>query len=253
MERSRKQDLRIGRILSLSVALTAALAIDGCSRPFYKAFPLDTSPPTSLSLDARQRVVLVTDQGGPQGDRRVVCAEPSPDVFAAAAISAGLDAKVGPDTIGGSLTSAESAGALAFRSQTIQLLRDGLYRACEAYLNGVIKADEYGRIIAAYDEMLITLLAVEGLTQHASSALPTVKAHAATGPSGSGSDTPAVPAPATDSALPEARVAEQVHYIVRDYYCFQLGLKEFFYPRLGAVNTAVRSQLCGGHPPIPAQ
>lgn len=61
----------------------------------------------------------------------------------------------------------------------IQLLRDGLYRACEAYTNGIIDGREYKRIIARYDETMITMLAIDGLTSQyvvTSALMPSAKA-----------------------------------------------------------------------------
>lgn len=233
----------------LFLVLATLLLTSGCSGKIYKEFSLDKSPTPSLSLDARQRVILVTDHGGPDGNRRVVCAEPSPDVFATAAVGAALNAKLGKEDVGAALSSAEMAGALGLRTQTIQLLRDGLYRTCEAYLNGVIQEDAYQRIIAAYDEVLITLIAVEGLTQQVPPILPTTGAGASATPGGepgavSSDATPAAVTTA-DSNLPGAEVATQVHGIVRDYYCFQVGIKEFFYSSLDPVDKTVRKHLCG--------
>jgi len=237
------------RVCLLLLVLATTLLSGGCSGVHYKTFSLDKSPTTSLSLDARQRVILVTDRGGPEGNRRVVCAEPSPDVFATAAVSASLSAKLGKEDVGAALSRAEMAGALGVRTQTIQLLRDGLYRACEAYLNGVIRENEYKKLIAAYDEVLITLVAVEGLTQQVSPLLPTIGGHANANPGSTPGAVSSDAQPDTtsiqDTHIPDARVAEQVHRIVRDYYCFQIGIKEFFYSGSKQVNETVSKQLCG--------
>ena len=49
------------------------------------------------------------------------------------------------------------------RTQTIQLLRDGLYRACEAYMNGAIDQHQYNVILINADKLMITLLAIDGI------------------------------------------------------------------------------------------
>ncbi len=119
--------------------------------------------------------------------RQFVCAEPSPDVarVVQAALSAGATASVEIDSpLAAGLTGANSArgaGAarvdasrseavaqLTRRIATIQLLRDGLYRACEAYANGAIGPEIYTAIISRYDKMMITML----LAEMASSNLP---------------------------------------------------------------------------------
>lgn len=146
------------------LAIMLSFCLAGCGAT-YKEFTIDGVTPTSLSLDARQRVILVTDKGGPTGARRVVCAEPSPDVFAALVASGQISFGVKgiADAGAASTRLAETVATIARRTATTQLLRDGLYRACEAYMNGVIGQGEYRQIIMAYDEILITLVALEGL------------------------------------------------------------------------------------------
>lgn len=146
-------------------ALIAVATTSGCSGVIHKQFNIDEVPPNSLSIDARQRVVLVTDKGGKKGDKHVVCAEPSPDVFAALAAAASTDVGIGEKKVGVSGSLAEAAQALGPRTQTIQLLRDGLFRACEAYMNGIVDWREYKLIVTRYDEAMMTTLAIDGLTQ----------------------------------------------------------------------------------------
>jgi len=94
----------------------------------------------------------------------------------ALAASGGANVAVAEKEVGGRAALAESAGALGPRTQTIQLLRDGLYRACEAYMNGVISSNDYRRILVAYDEILITLVALEGLGRPQLGPLPKLAA-----------------------------------------------------------------------------
>ncbi len=234
--------------LRATLIIAISLFISACSGTHYRSFTLDSTPKTSLSVDARQRVILTTDQGGPDGNKHVVCAEPSPDVFATAAISAALNVKTGTEQLGGGLSRAETAGALGMRTQTIQLLRDGLYRACEAYMNGVIEGDEYRKIISAYDEVLITLMAVESLTQQIRTPPPAIGTQSGTTPEAEGTGTASDGTPPGAAAItttpPSDQIAKQVHAIVRDYYCFQVGMKELFYKQLGPVNQRVVDRLC---------
>ena len=62
----------------------------------------------------------------------------------------------------------EAVAATGLRTQTIQLLRDGLYRACEAYLNGAI--DEFGHalLLNKYDETMVSLVSDRRPDRHAS-------------------------------------------------------------------------------------
>jgi len=153
--------------------MTAALRVIGLSLvagqlaacgTIHKPFEIDGNPPKSLSIDARQRVVLVTDHGGKNHTEHVVCAEPSPDVFVAAAASGSLSVDVGQRK-GESAGQVSEAAASLSRGITIQLLRDGLYRACEAYMNGALDWEEYRDLLTFYDVTMITTLAIEGVTQ----------------------------------------------------------------------------------------
>jgi hypothetical protein len=141
------------------------MALTGCTSTIFKPVSIDTKPTTSFSLDGKQRIVLVTDLGTVSGNKRVVCAEPSPDALVgiAASVSGALDI-AGKGSAQAAASMAEAVQSIGRRSQTIQLLRDGLYRACEAYLNGAINEEEYKLIISRVDDFAVTLVAIDGLT-----------------------------------------------------------------------------------------
>lgn len=151
------------------------LLLAGCNNsPPYYLQTVDLSK-NSVSMDAKQRLILVGQRDG----HSVVCAEPSPDAlssFASAlAANANVSAKgavpglggIADPTVGGGLASAsaEQAAYIGARNATIQMLRDGLYRACEAYLNNTIDGFGYGLILANYGRLMGGLLMVEGLTR----------------------------------------------------------------------------------------
>jgi hypothetical protein len=52
----------------------------------------------------------------------------------------------------------EAMAQLTQRLATIQLLRDGLYRACEAYANGAINDTTYAVMLSRFDDTMITML-----------------------------------------------------------------------------------------------
>ncbi|WP_053572348.1 hypothetical protein [Caballeronia cordobensis] len=107
-----------------------------------------------------------------------MCAEPSPDVAKALsdAITASTNATAnGLKVLGGTGAEASldaflstarggSIGELGRRLPTTQLLRDGVYRLCEAYANGAITREEYALVLSRYGETMVTLLAIESLT-----------------------------------------------------------------------------------------
>ncbi|MGE0474225.1 MAG: hypothetical protein AB7P17_11385 [Nitrospirales bacterium] len=99
--------------------------------------------------------------------QRVFCAEPSPDIAEAVQHAFGFGVRgegVHPSGIkaglGLSLTSAEAQAVaqLGERIATIQLLRDALYRACEAYANGAFSEITYAVLLSRYDDMMLSSL-----------------------------------------------------------------------------------------------
>jgi len=226
------------RIL-LAVLVLICIPLTGCST-IYRTVSVDSKPATSINIDAKARMILVTDQGGEKADRRVICAEPSPDSVVGLASSASLAAKVDPKIeakIAASL--AEAVQSIGRRTQTIQLLRDGLYRACEAYLNGAISKQEYRILLARISAFSITMVAVDGLSggQGIHSTSITTNSEATAGPDSAGASTGATPAAAAaaqpgvsagakaggaqpaagDTTLPAANVAAVVE-IVKAFY-----------------------------------
>jgi hypothetical protein len=150
------------------VALVAgSVALGGCSSTIFKPFDADQG---SVSLDARQRTIISVERGTPPESHRVVCAEPSPDALATMAASAAASAGVsglpqlpGSAELASSFTSAEQAALIGARNSTIQLLRDGLYRACEAYMNGALGDFGYGLVLVNYGRVMVSLLTADGL------------------------------------------------------------------------------------------
>ncbi len=125
---------------------------------------------TSVITDAKQRVIINTDivntsLPGQVTPRRVVCAEPSPDV--AQSISSAIQSaiEVSRGDISGraelGVSVAESIAQLGERLATIQLLRDQLFRACEAYANGAISATSYTILHSRLNKTMVTMLSSE--------------------------------------------------------------------------------------------
>jgi hypothetical protein len=140
-------------------SLFSSLLAAACSPHIHDPFNVDTD--TGATLDAQQRVILVTNYGGPDRARRVVCAEPSPDTMSAIAAAASAAGGNGEVKANLGYAVSQSAASIGIRTPTIQLLRDGLYRACEAYLNGVLDLESYGVILRNYDRVMVALLAID--------------------------------------------------------------------------------------------
>lgn len=149
----------------------AALVLAGCSfleddveRGFAQSWSL--TPATFTTADVR----MITQRAR---TGQIICTEPSPDVAKALSTAAQLTGSGGNGTATGSLgaggASAEAALALAGRSTALLGLRDGLYRACEAYANGVIGADAYALVLSRYGQLMTTLFLGQDVTGAAGS------------------------------------------------------------------------------------
>lgn len=163
--------IRIGGIAALG--LLAA----GCGNIFPYTSTLDTEKrflgdDSLVMTKAEHRAVVnvnvpAEQQGyGRVVPTRIICAEPSPDV--AKAVSEGVSGAAaaaaegqGEGSIAASRSYAEAIAQLGERLATIQLLRDGLYRACEAYANGAISDTTYAVIVSGIDDTMVTLHAAE--------------------------------------------------------------------------------------------
>lgn len=141
--------MNVHRFAAPCLMILLALAVTGCGLHSLGSSQL-------LVTKADERFVVATPsefkENGRNRPRQVVCAEPSPDV--AKAIGKSLDLSGSADVaargaelpVEGALkmaaalsyARAETLAQLTNRLATIQLLRDGLFRACEAYANGAL-------------------------------------------------------------------------------------------------------------------
>ena len=118
----------------------------------------DKTDGVAIHLDAQQRLVLVKAGGH-------YCAEPSPDALAAYASSLGLGLSApsyGAASVANALQS--SAGSIGLRTQSITLMRDALYRMCEAYENGALGEVQVSMLLGRSQDLTAVILAIEQLT-----------------------------------------------------------------------------------------
>ena len=95
----------------------------------------------------------------------IFCAEPSPDALSAFAASFGgglAAADAGSASFAGALS--EGAGSIGLRTQTITLLRDSLFRVCEAGYNKQIGPLMVAQLHERFQDVTVALLAIEQLT-----------------------------------------------------------------------------------------
>lgn len=161
------------------LGLLLVLLLCGCANlnSIFRSKPIDGARARLISIDAKQRVVLsnpASVQTGRDGQDSTVqrlrlCAEPPPDVFSAYAASLGAKAS-GSSTaeqrqIAAEFSASVSENAATIeRSQTVNVLRESMYRTCERFLSGAISEEEF-MIQAARDQRaMVQVLAVEQLT-----------------------------------------------------------------------------------------
>src|SRR5260370_29303912 len=145
--------------------VAAAATLLGCDNIHHETIGLSQS----LATDADYRLVTATpilepDSVGRFKPRQISCAEPSPDVARAVsqAFNAGITVNIQGQAadlpadvqakIAGAVAQSrsEAVAQLTERLPTIQLLRDGLFRACEAYANGALSPISYALLLSRY-------------------------------------------------------------------------------------------------------
>ena len=145
------------------VALACALTMAGCSNTgkVFKTF--DMNEGISVSRDASQSFILNHEptwmtRPGSVVPTRIVCTEPNPEV--ATVLANSITAKANEGKIGAELTLSSSEGLvqLAERTMAVQVLRERMFRACEAYANGAITGTTYTLLINRFDRAMVTVL-----------------------------------------------------------------------------------------------
>jgi hypothetical protein len=162
--------LRIG-------SLMAALLLTACSANHKSIFRHErvTSGASITLTDAKQRAILsnrllaIGAQSTEQTQR--FCAEASPDVFAVIAQSLSVGGTFGQQAdpkaievaLNAAFASSEQASTIP-RTQTINMLRELMYRTCERYLNGGIGSLELPLQAIRDQRLMVSILAIEQLT-----------------------------------------------------------------------------------------
>ena len=108
----------------LTAVVLGCVSLSGCST-IYRTVSLDSKPATSIDIDAKARMIVVTDYGGKDGNRRILFSEPSPDTAVGLASSTSAAANVA-GKVDAQLAAAlaEAVQSVGRRTQSIQLLRD---------------------------------------------------------------------------------------------------------------------------------
>ena len=152
------------RCTPILTVIAAGLMLGACA-DFYSISRKTSLPdnPTSnqglaIHLDAQQRLMMVGKDG-------TYCAEASPDAMAAyaAALAASASAQ-GYGSGSASNASQSNIASIGLRTQSITLMRDALYRLCEAGANGQVSKISATQLMARSQDLTAVVVAVEQLT-----------------------------------------------------------------------------------------
>ncbi|MEM6819895.1 MAG: hypothetical protein AAF578_14015 [Pseudomonadota bacterium] len=185
------------RRLIVLCAVSSSLLISGCSAKWnsiYRQNELPANVAVIATMDAKQRSVISNPSAiktaSDEEFRLRICAEPPPDIFSALAASLAAEASLSE---GGTPLSKDVAARLSStisengstieRSQTVNILRESMYRTCERFMNGAIGQTEFIVQSARDQRHMIATLAVEQLTgvQRAQAIALTTRTAASTG------------------------------------------------------------------------
>jgi len=157
----------IKRMIFLLVSL---LLITSCANWTSIHRKLNVNDGKGALIDIKQRAIIVNENkhktdGSPYEPKFVVCAEPSPDSMSALSATIAGEADIsGEAKLGLASSLQEGAAFVGLRTQSIQLLRDQMFRFCEMYLNGAIDKSQYQLLQRRNQRYMVALLAIEQLT-----------------------------------------------------------------------------------------
>jgi hypothetical protein len=111
----------------------------------------------AATLDAKQRLFLANALG-------VICAEPSLDPHAALALSVSGAGTADKAAVVAPPGPRDTAFGVAPRAQWSALMRDEMYRICEAYHNKAISGPQVAQLLSKTQDLTLATAAVEHLT-----------------------------------------------------------------------------------------
>jgi len=162
------------------IPVIGSILLGGCANwnSIYRELDLGSgdSSPRAVAIDAKQRAIISSPRTSIEGEvttkTNVVCPEASPDALSATTISAALsgtlDRPAGTSPTDAQLKAAaaiaEGAASIGLRTQSIQLMRDGLVYNCLMFMNGAVTPNQAYRLQRRSQNFTLGLLAIEQLT-----------------------------------------------------------------------------------------
>lgn len=148
-------------------AFVSLLCSCGNLNSIYHQSSVDDSTTQVITTDAKQRHLIAVrkettnDVKTPQ----IICVEPSPDAFSVYSAAVETDASKANELQAGlRIATGETGATIGLRTESIQLLRDAMYRLCEAYAAGALSKMQYTELLQKYQKSMVTLIAIAQLT-----------------------------------------------------------------------------------------
>ncbi|HAT40309.1 MAG TPA: hypothetical protein DCS87_01105 [Rheinheimera sp.] len=154
-----------------------ALALTSCGNlnSIHHQSLVDYSTTQVITTDAKQRHLIAARKETQTVDTdkktttttvsHIICAEPSPDAFSVYSAAVAADASKANELQAGlRIATGETGATIGLRTESIQLLRDAMYRLCEAYAAGALTKQQYAELLQKYQKSMVTLIAIAQLT-----------------------------------------------------------------------------------------
>lgn len=147
-----------GKALRLTALAASLGSVAACDHVRQHSVSQKHGDFTVLEGDAADHLVFVgrRDETVP-----VVCAMPSPDGISAHSTSGSLSGGTPKASGAAAFSNSRAAAFVGMRTQTVQLLRDGYYRLCEAYMNKAISREQYNLALTNMPGVFATLMAID--------------------------------------------------------------------------------------------
>jgi hypothetical protein len=163
--------------MRLAIVTLLAMGLVGCAN-LTSIHRMDTLGSQAegrvIFTDAKQRAIFNTRVreyvGKSKFDSQRYCSEPAPDAFSAFSSSLSGDAAASglkgasPDLKARAAIAISESAATIERTQTINLLRESMFRTCERFMSGAISKDELIIQAARDQRAMVAVLAIEQLT-----------------------------------------------------------------------------------------
>lgn len=167
------------------LVLLSAILLSGCANfnSIYRTLDIggydSRNPPRAVAIDAKQRAIFtstreVEDPFSKWKTRNVICPEASPDALSAASIGGAISnvltattptgAPLSKDQLQLAIATGEAAASIGLRTQSIQLMRDGMVFNCLMFLNGAATPGEAYALQRRSQNFTLGILAIEQLT-----------------------------------------------------------------------------------------